>query len=346
MELRRSGLRAGVYVDVENTTRNGGRGLRFDVLRDFACRDGADALRLNAYLAYDAERARHDSYYRTNATGFHFAMRSVGFKVIEKPVQWYTNEDGGRVSKANSDLDLAVDMLLQSAKLDRVVLVSGDGDFTQVVRALQNAGCRVELVAFQNVSYELRCEADLFVPGFLIPGLLPQAREPRWGELGSRVRGTCRHYNAERGFGFLRYIVNLDNLTSGDPTGPDSPYRDAFFHFSNMPPGLDRSLLPNRDMIFEFTLVPSQADPAKMAAADIMLVFDYGERRAPVMLDRDRDRAEFRPPPPPPVEREPRQFITDREHRSPVLIERFTPHQSPPAERSPRSAPEPEEDEA
>ena len=36
--------------------------------------------------------ARHDPIYRTNATGFHFAMRSVGFKVIEKPVQWYTND--------------------------------------------------------------------------------------------------------------------------------------------------------------------------------------------------------------------------------------------------------------
>src|SRR6266550_7445023 len=217
MELRRSGLRAGVYVDVENISRNGGRGLRYDVLRDFACRDGADALRLNAYLAFNEERARHDPYYRNNAMNFHFAMRSVGFKVIEKPVQWFTNEDGVCVSKSNSDLDLAVDMLLQSARLDRVVLVSGDGDFVQVVRALQNSGCRVELVAFQSVSYDLRCEADLFVSGFLIPGLLPQGqgpdRRPRWGDLGSRVRGTCRHYNAERGFGFLRYMVDVENLT-------------------------------------------------------------------------------------------------------------------------------------
>src|SRR6476469_2616594 len=240
MELRRSGLRAGVYVDVKNTTLNVGRCMRFDVLRDFACRDGGDALRLNAYLAYDAERARHDPIYRTNATGFHFAMRSVGFKVIDKPLKWYTNEDGIRVSKANSDLDLAVDMLLQSAKLDRVVLVSGDGDFVQVVRALQNMGCRVELIGVQNVSYDLRCEADLFISGFLVPGLLPQAREPRWGELGSRVRGTCRHYNPDRGFGFLRYLVSLENLTENDPGTRESPFRDAFFHFSNMPPGLDR----------------------------------------------------------------------------------------------------------
>src|SRR5215468_8589381 len=267
MELRRNGLRAGVYVDVENTTRNGGRGLRFDVLRDFACRDGADALRLNAYLAYDAERARHDSIYRANATGFHFAMRSVGFKVIEKPVQWYTNEDGARVSKANSDLDLAVDMLLQSAKLDRVVLVSGDGDFVQVVRALQNMGCRVELIGFQNVSYDLRCESDLFVSGYLIPGLLPvpvkpvtpaPARPPAWGEAGSRVRGTCYHYNAEKGFGFLRYLSRLGDLTITDTRDPDSPYREAFFHRTQCPPTLDLAMLPNRDLIFDFVLVPGR----------------------------------------------------------------------------------------
>src|SRR5919199_3219308 len=183
MSVRSAGLRAGVYVDVENIARNGGRGMRFDALRDYACRDGADAIRLNAYLAFDEERAQRDFDYRNRATRYHFALRDVGFKVIEKPVQWYTNEDGLRVSKANSDLDLAVDMLLQSAKLDRVVLVSGDGDFVQVVRALQNRGCRVELIGFQNVSYLLRCECDVFVSGYLIPGLLPAPpKAPAWGE--------------------------------------------------------------------------------------------------------------------------------------------------------------------
>lgn len=332
MEFKRSGLRTGVYVDVENITRSGGRGMRYDELREFACRDGADALRLNAYLAYDAERARHDNFYKINATNFHFAMRSVGFKVIEKPVQWYTNEDGIKVSKANSDLDLAVDMLLQSAKLDRVVLVSGDGDFVQVVRALQNSGCRVELVAFQNVSYQLRCEVDLFVSGFLIPGLLPQAREPRWGELGSRVRGTCRHYNPDRGFGFMRYLVDIENLTSTDPAESDSPFRDAFFHFSALPQGLDRGLLPNRDMIFEFTLTPSTVEKDKMAASDILLTYDYGDRRPSMVWERDHRSSAPLPPPAPQTMPEPKTLITDREHRSPVLLERYVPPASVPAE--------------
>jgi uncharacterized LabA/DUF88 family protein len=275
MGARPSGLRVGVYVDVENIARNGGRGMRFDVLREYACRDGGDAIRLNAYLAFDEDRAHRDPEYGHRATRFHFAVRDVGFKVIEKAVQWYTNEDNVRVGKANSDLDLAVDMLLQSAKLDRVVLASGDGDFVQVVRALQNMGCRVELVGFQNVSHGLRCEADVFVSGYLIPGLLPApVKSPLWGEAGSRVRGTCYHYNAEKGFGFLRYLVQYDNLTLTDTRQPGSPYREAFFHRSQCPPTLDPSMLPNRDMVFEFTLVPGREN--KLEANDLALVVNYG----------------------------------------------------------------------
>jgi hypothetical protein len=248
--------------------------MRFDTLRDYARRDGADAIRLNAYLAYDDERAQRDYEYRNRATRYHFAVRDVGFKVIEKPVQWFTNEDGARVSKANSDLDLAVDMLLQSAKLDRVVLVSGDGDFVQVVRALQNMGCRVELIGFQNVAYQLRCECDVFVSGYLIPGLLPSpVKTPAWGEPGSRVRGTCYHYNAEKGFGFLRFLARLGDLTITDTREQDSPYREAFFHRSQCPPGLDLNLLPNRDMVFDFTLVSGRE--GKIEANDLNLIANY-----------------------------------------------------------------------
>jgi uncharacterized LabA/DUF88 family protein len=265
----------GVYVDVENVARTGGRGMRFDTLREYACRDGGEAIRLNAYLAFDEERAEYDADYRGRATRYHFALRDVGFKVIEKPVQWYTTEEGVRISKANSDLDLAVDILLQSAKLDRVVLVSGDGDFAQVVRALQNMGCRVELIGFQNVSYALRCEADVFLSGFLIPGLLPApAKTPAWGEIGSRVRGTCYHYNAEKGFGFLRFLMELDNLTLTDTREPGCPYREAFFHRSQLPAALDPGLLPSRDMVFEFSLNPGR-DDAHREATELTQVVNY-----------------------------------------------------------------------
>ena len=68
MTEKLTGIRAGVYVDVENIARNGGRGMRFDTLRDFSRHNGADAIRLNAYLAFDEDRAQRDFDYRNRAT--------------------------------------------------------------------------------------------------------------------------------------------------------------------------------------------------------------------------------------------------------------------------------------
>jgi hypothetical protein len=108
--------------------------------------------------------------YREKARSYQSALREIGYKVIEKRVKWFEDEAGNRYGKANADLDMAVDVLLQSENLDRVLLVTGDGDFVQVVRALQNKGCRVEVLAFDNISEELRREADMFVSGYLVPG--------------------------------------------------------------------------------------------------------------------------------------------------------------------------------
>lgn len=252
--------KVGVYVDVANIARNGGYGMRFDMLRDFACRDNAEAIRLNAYVAFDEERAAQDPIYRDRILGFHFTLRDFGFKVIEKPVKWYTDEGGARFGKANADLDMAVDAILQSENLDRVLLATGDGDFVQVVRALQNKGCRVEVLGFKNVSAELRREADMYISGFLVPNLLPIAGQTeggkKWGEIGSRVRGTCYTYLHAKRFGFLRFLTTISpGLWLTDSRREGSPYQTAFVHSSAFPPETDLARLPSRDFIFEFDLV-------------------------------------------------------------------------------------------
>lgn len=259
----RGTTRVGVYVDVANINRNGGFGMGYEVLREFACRDQAEAMRLNAYVSYDAEKARRESYYRNRTNSFYSVLRDFGYKVIQKEVKWFTDEDGNRVAKANADLDLAVDALLQSENLDRVLLVTGDGDFVQVVRALQNKGCRVEVVAFKNVSSELRREADLFLSGYLIPNLLPietsTSEANQWGELNQRVRGICYYHKND--FGFMRYLKHLDShLWITDPKHPDSPYGTAWFHDSTLPAGFNPNDLPNRRYIFEFKLARAEND--------------------------------------------------------------------------------------
>jgi len=262
-------MRVGIYVDVENLKRNGGYKMQYSLLRAFACRDGADLLRANAYLAYDRERASRDETYRVGNEQYHASLREQGYKVIIKDVKWYQDENGKRVPKANADLDLAVDSLMQAANLDRVLLATGDGDFVRVVSALQSRGCRVEVVGLDSVSGDLRREADLYFSGFLIPGLIPTkgADNLSWGETGSRVRGWCQFHNGS--YGFFRYLKCLGDLHLLDARDPVSPYGTAFFHDSHLPHEVDVLSLLNRQHIFEFNLVKNERG---LTAREICLV--------------------------------------------------------------------------
>lgn len=47
-------MKAGIFVDAENVMRNGGWGMRYDVLKDIIARDvGCSVVRANAYMAFD-----------------------------------------------------------------------------------------------------------------------------------------------------------------------------------------------------------------------------------------------------------------------------------------------------
>jgi len=105
-----------------------------------------------------------------------------------------SNDEGILTTKANADMDLAIDALHQARNLDRVILLTGDGDFIRLVLALQNMGCRVEVIGFKYVSSELKEAADSYLSGYLIPGLLPIQAPP--GE--NRQRGIPINYNPDR----------------------------------------------------------------------------------------------------------------------------------------------------
>lgn len=250
------GVKVGVYVDVSNISMSGGFGMRFDVLRQFACRGGGIPMRLNAYVSYDEQRAKTDNDYYLRQTRFHTALRDIGFKVILKIVKWYTDEDGNRYGKSNADMELGIDAVMQSEKLDRVMIVSGDGDFVRVVHALQNRGCRVEVLAFDSVSSDLRKEADMYFSGYLVPNLLPfQEKEDagEWGEMHSWVRGVCVTH--EKGYGFFRIMMEgNDELWRLNYQDPLYPYKTIFFHDSFLPGNIESTRLPARNLVFEFKI--------------------------------------------------------------------------------------------
>jgi uncharacterized LabA/DUF88 family protein len=251
---RNSIIKVGVYVDVSNIAQNGGYGMQYDILRSFACRNSGVAMRLNAYVAYDEEMAEKNPEYKKKSKNFHSILRDFGYKVIVKKVKWYIDEHGVRYGKSNADLDMAVDALRQSERLDYVLLVTGDGDFDQVVRALQSKGCRVEALAFKNVSQDLINEADVFTSGYLVPDLFPiESHKPNNNK--RIVRGVCYSFFPEKGYGFMRFMENLSgSLWIRDTRKEESPYGTAFVHGSQFTDVIDTKKLPNRNMIFEFEL--------------------------------------------------------------------------------------------
>jgi uncharacterized LabA/DUF88 family protein len=250
-------LKTGIYVDAENIRLSGGYGMRYDVLVDLANAGNSIMLRANSYLAEDGKRTEEDLEYRQKLYNYHDILRKCGFKLIKKYVKRYVDEEGVVTSKANADMDLAIDALLQSRNLDRIILLSGDGDFLRLVIALQNQGCRVEVIGFHNVSNDLRESADRYVSGFLIPDLLPIVNAPK-GE--GWLRGTPINYNSAKGYGFMRvYRLQPSGLSSDT----------VFFHRAKAVVDLGPQMFTNPTTIFEFRVAPNPQNDNRPEAWDI-----------------------------------------------------------------------------
>jgi len=92
---------------------------------------------------------------------FFEALTKSGYDVMTKDLQIFP--DGSR--KGDWDVGIAIDAIKMAAKVDVIVLVSGDGDYVHLVEYLQNTyGCRVEVIAFaESSSAKLVDKADDFL---------------------------------------------------------------------------------------------------------------------------------------------------------------------------------------
>lgn len=90
---------------------------------------------------------------------FFEALTDLGIETRVKDLQiFYSGE-----KKADWDVGIAIDIVRMSEKLDAVVLVSGDGDFTEVLKYVRSRGLRAEVMAFRKTTAaKLLEEADTF----------------------------------------------------------------------------------------------------------------------------------------------------------------------------------------
>jgi uncharacterized LabA/DUF88 family protein len=149
--------RVGIFVDVPNLIYAAERrkiDLDFGRVLEYFTRD-REFVRATAYAPItDDPQAKLESQ--------RFAHHFIGhpYRLVTKPLKRFA--DGSM--KANFDIELAVDILTMSERLDIVVLMSGDGDFVRVVELVESRGVRVEVAAFAEAAAgELKSVADLFI---------------------------------------------------------------------------------------------------------------------------------------------------------------------------------------
>ncbi len=82
------------------------------------------------------------------------------YRIVTKPMKRFSD---GSV-KGNLDIELVVDMITMSDRLDVVVLVSGDADFLKAIQMVQSKGIKVEVASFpKSTSVELKAVADEYL---------------------------------------------------------------------------------------------------------------------------------------------------------------------------------------
>jgi len=142
MSVNYSGNRVGVLVDVQNV---------FYAARDqFSGKLDFQKLLLQA--VGDRSLIRSIAYCvtcpGTDPKGFHGSLKAHGFEIREKML---TPLPGGG-AKGNWDVGITIDAMNLAPSVDTVILVTGDGDFVDLVDYLKAIGKRVEVVCFHGAA--------------------------------------------------------------------------------------------------------------------------------------------------------------------------------------------------
>ena len=74
---------------------------------------------------------------------FYRKLKGFGYTLYLKPVKMYEQDDGTTKRKANCDVDMAFHLMKEKDKIDRVIVLSGDGDFLPVLKYLKEEGKEV-----------------------------------------------------------------------------------------------------------------------------------------------------------------------------------------------------------
>lgn len=139
--IKHKSQRVGVFIDVQN--------MYYSAKNLYNCKVNFGNILETAVADRQLIRA---IAYVVKATGeeepFFEALHARGLETKDRPVQVFL----GGAKKADWDVGIAVDAIRIGELLDVVVLVSGDGDFVELVEYLKHHGRQVEAIAFRETA--------------------------------------------------------------------------------------------------------------------------------------------------------------------------------------------------
>lgn len=92
-------------------------------------------------------------------------LNAIGFSAITKPLKKIkisvVSEEIRYIYKANFDVEITADILLEKSKLDEIIMFSGDSDFEYLVKRLKDLGRKVRVYSSRKtISWELKLAAS------------------------------------------------------------------------------------------------------------------------------------------------------------------------------------------
>ena len=78
---------------------------------------------------------------------FYLKLKEFGYELYLKPVKLYEQEDGSTKRKANCDVDMTFRLMKEKGSFDRVIILSGDGDFLPVLKYLRKQEKEIVILA-------------------------------------------------------------------------------------------------------------------------------------------------------------------------------------------------------
>ena len=154
MDTKHKEQRVGVFVDVQNMYYSAKNLFSSKVDFGKVLKEAVGARKLVRAFAYviKADVGAEKEFFE--------ALSKRGFEVRSKELQTFY----GGAKKGDWDVGLCMDAVRMLPKIDVLILVSGDGDYVDLLEYARSQGVRTEIVAFsKTASHKILDEAEDFL---------------------------------------------------------------------------------------------------------------------------------------------------------------------------------------